>query len=156
MKKNIIQYKINEIKDFLKSKGLIEDRWGNFKTTDKIYRYKFNPTSLRVEFKGNMWIKEWSAYYKDIEITECGLKPLKFIEWWRMNQDFTINKRNYNNAVNNIIHRVKTKTLYPDNNYDVGIKSLFGEKYLFNMIAEEEIRKAKIPKVLKSILLGGK
>ena len=74
-----IQEKIKEIREALKAKGLTEDRYGNFKYQKGIKRYKFQSTSLRAEVKtGNTWFRRWSAYYKDITITEeSKLKPLK-------------------------------------------------------------------------------
>ncbi len=67
--------KVNEIKDVLRSKGMIEDRWGNFKETikDNQYRWKFNKTSLRVERKvGKGWVRILSGYYKNINIEKDG------------------------------------------------------------------------------------
>ncbi len=60
-----------------KMKGWEEDRWGNFKITvdGKLYRAKFQKTSLRLEVKvGNSWINKTSDYFKNIELIDGGFK----------------------------------------------------------------------------------
>ena len=55
----------------IKSKGFVDDRYGNYKKTEdgREYRYKFNATSYRYEKKfGDSWMKLAGAYYKDVKI----------------------------------------------------------------------------------------
>ena len=64
------------------------------------------------------------------------------------------NKRDYTKAVYDAIHRARTKAVYPESNYHLGIKNLYGERYLFKQIIEGELKKARIPKALREKLLS--
>ena len=75
--------KVNEIKNFLFSQGWNNDRWGHFKKieNDREYRYKFQKSSLRLEYSQKInGKKEWrglrSNYYKNIEIKDNKLTGL--------------------------------------------------------------------------------
>jgi len=83
MTKKQKEEKLNAIKNCLREKGWVEDRYGNFikETKGVKKRMKFNATSLRHEkqivFEATKYTearKEWirlnSAYYKDIEVVE--------------------------------------------------------------------------------------
>ena len=71
---------IGEIKELLQSHGFKEDRWSNLKRVkDGIeQRYKFNPTSFRLEIKSsNSWIKLHGAYYKDVVVENNKIRRKK-------------------------------------------------------------------------------
>jgi hypothetical protein len=72
---------IQETKEFFKSNGWNEDPYGNFKKSfknNKLYRIKFNKTSLRYEAQvdtvpNKSWVRIRSAYYKDLYFDEKGM-----------------------------------------------------------------------------------
>jgi hypothetical protein len=79
-----------EIMDFLSSKGWVKDSYGNYqkKIGDKEFRMKFNDTSVRYELKlkfedmdysgpSSEWRRIKSDYYKDLSVSEKGIKGLK-------------------------------------------------------------------------------
>ena len=70
------QKKIAEIKEALRATpDLTEDSYGNFKVeiAGTHYRYHFSKNALRAEINiSSSWCRRWSAYYKDISITEKG------------------------------------------------------------------------------------
>lgn len=66
---------VDDIKNFVKTVGYVEDRWGNLKkeANGKIFRFKFQATSVRFEsghrseYDGKMmWVKIGGDYYKNI------------------------------------------------------------------------------------------
>jgi len=74
--------KLQQIKDILRSKGWVEDRYGNFKNESptKTYRVKFQDISIRYELQwiradnSKDWINLRSGYLKDVEIIENNIK----------------------------------------------------------------------------------
>ncbi len=66
---------VDDIKNFVKTMGYVEDRWGNLKkeANGKIFRFKFQATSVRFEsghrseYDGKLvWVKIGGDYYKNI------------------------------------------------------------------------------------------
>ncbi len=85
-KNNIIQ---QQIKDLLKSKGWKEDNYGNYQKNEngQEYRFKFNDISIRYELKiryagteyskpSSEWMRLKSGYFKDLSVSEKGIKGL--------------------------------------------------------------------------------
>ncbi len=64
------------------------------------------------------------------------------------NPIFIYRGRNYEDAINNAIHKAKTEARYPSLQYLMGIKQLQGEKAVFNLLIKDELTKSKVPKVL--------
>ncbi|MAH51760.1 hypothetical protein CMI37_38440 [Candidatus Pacearchaeota archaeon] len=64
---------IDKLKELLRSKGYVEDKFGNFKMSEKL-RYKFNPNALRKEVRliSGEWMRVRSGFYKDLVVTEEG------------------------------------------------------------------------------------
>lgn len=56
----------------IKQNGYTEDRYGNWKNENGSKRYKFQPTSYRVEKRINTvpksWMKIAGTYYKNVEV----------------------------------------------------------------------------------------
>lgn len=60
--------------------NLSEDKFGNFVNKISNVRYHPKKTALNYQTKRTKWVNIWTAYYKDIEITEEGkIKVLKTI-----------------------------------------------------------------------------
>lgn len=79
-----------QIKEFLESKGWKKDSYGNYQkeSNGKEYRMKFNDISVRYELKihhsgteyskpSSEWIRLKSGYFKDLSVSEKGIKGLK-------------------------------------------------------------------------------
>lgn len=64
------------------------------------------------------------------------------------NPEFIHNGRNFEEAINVAIHKAKTEAQYPSSSMLHGIKQLHGERAVFNLIIEDELKRAKVPKVL--------
>lgn len=64
------------------------------------------------------------------------------------NPEFIHNGRNYEDAIYKAIRKAKSEAEYPSSSALVGIKQLNGERAVFNLIIEDELKKAKVPKVL--------
>jgi hypothetical protein len=77
----------NSLRDFLVGKGFEEDRWGNLKkiTGGRTFRWKLLDRTARREMQvttiggKKRWVKEFSAYYKDIKIVGGKIKVLKYL-----------------------------------------------------------------------------
>ncbi len=70
----------------------------------------------------------------------------------KRNQEFTYNGRDYTNSVNNAINSAKYRAEYPDNAYLKGVKSLRGERAVFRLIIDDELKKRHVPKELREFL----
>jgi len=88
--KKILNIK-DQIKQFLVGKHWHEDKYGNMQISvnSKEYRIKFDKISLRYEVKvhysgteyskpSSEWVRLKSGYYKDLSVSEKGIKGLKF------------------------------------------------------------------------------
>lgn len=64
------------------------------------------------------------------------------------NPTFFYRGRNYENAINKAIQSAKKQATYPDTQYLIGIKELQGERAVFRLLIEDELKKAKVPKIL--------
>ncbi len=64
------------------------------------------------------------------------------------NPQFIHNNRNYEDAVNKAIQKAKTEAQYPSSSSLAGIKAINGERAVFNLLIEDELKKAKVPKQL--------
>lgn len=64
------------------------------------------------------------------------------------NSLFTYHGRNFEDAVNKAIQSAKTQAAYPTTQYLMGIKQLQGERAVFRLLIKDELKKAKVPKVL--------
>lgn len=71
-----------------------------------------------------------------------------------MTEKIIHNGRDYTKSVYDAIHRARTKAAYPESSFHQGIKTLHGERYLFNLIIEGELKKGKVPKALRKKLLS--
>jgi len=68
-----------EIGNFLQAKGWTKDAGSNYKNelNGSVYRMKFNTNVLRYEVKSEAgWVRLRSGYWKDISITEKGIRGL--------------------------------------------------------------------------------
>ena len=66
------------IKDMFEIYGFEQDRFGHFKVYssdhDKIYRFKMQKTSCRVEIKrGSRWLKHHTKYYSNLNVKDYDL-----------------------------------------------------------------------------------
>ncbi len=64
------------------------------------------------------------------------------------NPEFVYHGRNYEDAVNTAIRKAKTEAEYPSSSTLHGIKQLHGERAVFRFVIEDELKRAKVPKVL--------
>lgn len=64
------------------------------------------------------------------------------------NPKFIYHSRNYEDAINKAIHRARTEAQYPSSQTLLGIKHINGERAVFRLIIEDELKKSKIPKAL--------
>ena len=79
-----------QLKDFLESKGWKKDSYGHYQKTEsngREYRFKFNDISVRYELKihhagtqyskpSSEWMRLKSGYFKDLSVSEKGIKGL--------------------------------------------------------------------------------
>ncbi len=64
------------------------------------------------------------------------------------NSQFIYHGRNFEDAVNKAIQKAKTEAQYPSSPTLHGIKQLHGERAVFRLVIEDELKKAKVPKIL--------
>lgn len=64
------------------------------------------------------------------------------------NPEFIYHGRNYEDAINKAIHIARTEAQYPSSQMLLGIKHLNGERAVFRLIIEDELKRAKVPKAL--------
>jgi hypothetical protein len=66
----------------------------------------------------------------------------------KMNTDFTYRGRNFEKSINDAIQRAKSEAAYPSSSYLAGIKSLNGERAVFRLLIEDELKQSRVPKAL--------
>lgn len=64
------------------------------------------------------------------------------------NPQFAYHGRNFEDAINKAIQSARTQAAYPSSPYLIGIKQMQGERAVFRLLIKDELKKARVPKLL--------
>ena len=65
-----------------------------------------------------------------------------------MPEDTIYKGRDYEESVMKAVRSAKSRAEYPDTPTLQGLQTLYGERYVFNYLIKDELRKARVPKPL--------